>query len=60
MFNKGCDIIGEVLEVKHMDPAVVIGISVFAVFVLIAVIVTVVVAASVSSVETRDGEGEKE
>ena len=44
-----------------MNAGVVVALCVFGVFVLIAVIAAVISAVAVSaSVETRDGEGEKE
>lgn len=43
-----------------MDTGVIIALCSVLVMVLIAIIAAIVSAATVSSVETRDGEGEKE
>jgi hypothetical protein len=43
-----------------MNPGVVIALVAFFIMVLIAIIAAIIAAISTASVETRDGEGEKE
>ena len=47
-------------ELFSMNPGVVVALVAFFIMVLIAIIAAIIAAISTASVETRDGEGEKE
>ncbi len=47
-------------DLFSMNPGVVVAIVAFFIMVLIAIIAAIIAAISTASVETRDGEGEKE